>query len=417
MIGIPPDISYGLQCSVEGFDITEDVITFYYAFNDVDLAKMSDEYEHSQNHASIRDSLQEFARKVYYEPYREWFDARANQDQKVWCVARAGDSFGRKAAEMIDYKLSRYISDMLTDDLDPYSRDLQDTWLSRNVGFRHHEKITSELFDKIGILPMDQLLHAAHQPDDFSLRFPKPEPLVISSSDDDEQYTDNYIVRQTFSDPTAKRAEKKRRRKVLKKSAQFLKSLVGRETASLFIGGSKIEIEGKRFIFSVKVDSLYSQNYGALDISILEKSTKDYLCKLCWYVEETPALDQVSALVLAVQADCEDSIIKIGNSFSLKHETIARHTHVHDLIEPKSSDMFGFDFDIPDTDTMLQLTQGTTVFREKNPDLYHMFSRTCSDRLVRNIPSELMPKFTPLPPTSVRAFLADGTVSNELVFD
>ena len=70
MYGLPPDISYGLQCAWEGLDITEDVMIFYYDFNDfVDLAKLSDNYNHPSNHRTIRDSLRKFARDVYLRPY------------------------------------------------------------------------------------------------------------------------------------------------------------------------------------------------------------------------------------------------------------------------------------------------------------------------------------------------------------
>lgn len=419
MYGLPPDISYGLQCAWEGLDITEDVMIFYYDFNDfVDLAKLSDNYNHPSNHRTIRDSLRKFARDVYLRPYNQWFHTKAGNDQKVWCVARAGDSYSRKAAEAIDYLLLHYISDALEAKVDPKKSANQEQWLNRSNEFRHYTKISASLAGKLDLVPRDDLFHALHHPEDFSLRFPPREEIrlqTIGNLSDlaSEIYIDDVNVVDIRN--VNIKAERKRKRKVLAKSAQFLRDLVGGETARLFIGGDRVEIEGRRFLFSIKVQRMYADSHGALDIAVLEKKSKDRLCNLCWYVEKTPAIDQVSAMILAVQTGREDEILKIGNAFSLEHDAILRHSHVHDVIPvphkyPSSETYFD------DDDRMLHLTPGSHDFWQNNPRVYLDFAERCKSYLTRRFSSEFLPRFEPAPPQSVRRFLPDGTVSRQLLY-
>lgn len=105
---------------------------------------------------------------------------------------------------------------------------------------------------------------------------------------------------------------RKRRRRVLSKSAAFLENLVGRQRARAWISGDDVVVSGRRFDFRVRVAALDSVNHGALDVHVTDKDGVE-LAALCVYAPQTPALDQISSLVLHVVSGEEDEIVRSAN--------------------------------------------------------------------------------------------------------
>lgn len=415
--GIPPDISYGLQCATELMDITGDVLTFYYMFNDdVSLADLVDNQPFRTD--DIKESLRSTAR-LYYRPYNNWFFTKAQPEEKAWCVAGARDEFGRVAGEAIDYYLSHYVSDALKNNLDPSTKRYQEQWLDQSRAFTHVEKVSAMLAKKMAHTDTDDILAAIQSPGDFQLRLrPIQNPFNNETIGERLGLPDEAWI--DFGSPKLlTKQTKKKQRKVLRRSSEFLRKLMGKDRTTLFIGGKEVTVEGERFIFSVKVNQIHGMHHGALDIRILEKTSGDYLCNLCWYVEKTPALDQMAAIIMAVQTGDEDTIIKIGNAFSVQNKAVEQHPHVHDLIAPRVNTPFaiesalfpqaGENRDIFD-DRMLHFTEGTHNYLRYHQGVHQDFHRRCRDRILRHFPDYSRPHFALYRPQDMHNFLEDGSI-------
>ena len=388
--GIPPDISYGLQCATETFDITEDVMTFYYRFNeDVSLADLVD--NHSLNIDDIKESLRATSR-LYYRPYNKWFHTKASALERAWCAASAQRNFSQTATEAIDYHLSNFVSNALKNEFDPLVARYQEQWLDQSRAFKHHEKVAAMMGKKLSLCQEDHLLEAIHNTISY--------PVIADVLDYDDEVPWGDIT----ETKTEKKNARKARRKVLRRSSEFLRKLIGKEQTTLFIGGNEVKVEGERFIFSVKVNYIYSTSHGALDIRVLEKNSGDYLCNLCWYVSKTPAIDQMAAMILAVQTGDEESIIEIGNAFAVQNETLAKHPQVHDLIQPVNYDPLNLLSELPATgsserdvfdDHMLDLSKGTHAFLKSNHEALSNFRIRARNRFLRHFPIMSLEYYTP----------------------
>jgi hypothetical protein len=101
-------------------------------------------------------------------------------------------------------------------------------------------------------------------------------------------------------------------RRVLARSFSFLEGLAGRERARAWLSGDAVTVEGRRFDFRLRVRDLALRDHGALEVSVTDKDGVE-LAALCVYTPATPALDQVSALLLHVVAGEEDEILRKAN--------------------------------------------------------------------------------------------------------
>jgi hypothetical protein len=432
---IPPDISYGLECSVECFDTTSDVSTYYYRFNEVNLAALVDERE-TFDRDDVNESLRSLSR-LYMRPYDDWFYTQASLEERTWCVASASRSFGRKSAEIIDSMVTRYVSDMLSSGLDPLTRRSQEEWLDRSRMMTHAGKLAAKVAHKIAVVGEEEVLSAIRRPAAYFERLPvlpqPPRPTVLRGPDGEPIWTDLEPVDQvlggfeTHGHPLlgrsytagqrAKLVAKARRKhqSVLKKSSAFLSRLIGTNNVTMFVGGKSIRVEGQRFVFELKKANILAENHGALSISVLDKESDRRLFDLCWYVERTPALDQISALVMAVRAGEEDEIIRVGNMFSIDHVVCDSVPHLN-LAIPERSFGGGILGAAGGEDGMMHVFPGTTEYHRSHPDLYQSFARRCAARMhPRRFPVSLREYFRPHAPETIRPF--GDRVGRELLPD
>lgn len=111
------------------------------------------------------------------------------------------------------------------------------------------------------------------------------------------------------------RAHKRREkglRKAMARSFALLGSVAGGETARACLDGEQIVVEGRKFDFRLRVANLRSTAHGAVEVFVLDKSAVE-LAALCIYIDQTPALDQMAALILDVTAGNEDEIVRRAN--------------------------------------------------------------------------------------------------------
>jgi hypothetical protein len=116
--------------------------------------------------------------------------------------------------------------------------------------------------------------------------------------------------------PPVHTAVQKRREKGLRKaiarSYRLLGSIAGAETARACLDGEQITVRGSKFDFRLRVANLRSTAHGAIEVFVTDKEAVE-LASLCVYIDQTPALDQMAALILDVTAGNEDKIIRRAN--------------------------------------------------------------------------------------------------------
>jgi hypothetical protein len=103
------------------------------------------------------------------------------------------------------------------------------------------------------------------------------------------------------------------RRKVLRRAASTAVAVMGREKVSALVHGEQIEFVGREVKFLVKSSgSLAARGHGNLAVSVVGRDDT-LLGHLCVYFDETPALDQATALSMFVDGGEESEIIKTAN--------------------------------------------------------------------------------------------------------
>lgn len=107
--------------------------------------------------------------------------------------------------------------------------------------------------------------------------------------------------------------EEKKRRKVLKKSMRAARSLVPASDLTAFIRREDIMVRGQNLILKVKRSrSIMSEGHGVLSVSVHDLEER-HLANLCVYFEDTPAVDQLIAMMLYVSSGCEAEFIRAAN--------------------------------------------------------------------------------------------------------
>ncbi len=108
------------------------------------------------------------------------------------------------------------------------------------------------------------------------------------------------------------RRREKGLRKAIARSFDLLASIAGRQTARACLDGDAVHVEGRRFDFRLRVANLRSSAHGAVEVFVLDKDAVE-LASLCVYMQDTPALDQMAALILNVAHGNEEEILKRAN--------------------------------------------------------------------------------------------------------
>lgn len=121
----------------------------------------------------------------------------------------------------------------------------------------------------------------------------------------------------------------RKQRATIKRAAATATELLGRETVSSFANGQPIVLAGETLSLEIaRLGSSASLGHGTLAICAIDPVSHRRLADLCVYHERTPALDQLTALSLAMQAGEEAEIIKTANlsrvtELGLEHPLIA----------------------------------------------------------------------------------------------
>lgn len=135
----------------------------------------------------------------------------------------------------------------------------------------------------------------------------------------------NARVRQSFLPriELKDRRARKRRRAVVKRAAATAIELIGADAVRIFAQGGVLRLKGRDIDVEVARGlSLDTVGHSGLNVSIVTADTGAKLCDACVYHPETPALDQLVAFSLAMEAGEERDIIETANLFNIQEAAL-----------------------------------------------------------------------------------------------
>lgn len=101
-------------------------------------------------------------------------------------------------------------------------------------------------------------------------------------------------------------------RKRIVKSYSTAVAIVGEDKTRQFAQGGRVKLEGSSVDLVVNKTSLTKLGHGACGIEVYDKDATE-LGRLCFFINDTPALDQFSALHMYMQSGEEKDILHTGN--------------------------------------------------------------------------------------------------------
>ena len=140
---------------------------------------------------------------------------------------------------------------------------------------------------------------------------------------------------------TNKPVDRKKAMKVMKKSAEMFRKHVGEHHLKAFLAGDHFMIEGKEFNYRIKKSANVNLMKQASDPRThhipydLELTDKDnvVLGNMCVYFDNTPALDQIVAMILHIKHDEERMILDKGNVFK-RTDAYAKNPVIQEIKRP-----------------------------------------------------------------------------------
>lgn len=110
------------------------------------------------------------------------------------------------------------------------------------------------------------------------------------------------------------RRQERSRRRVIKRAASTAVALIGRDPVSQFVAGQPVTLKGETLDLEIgRTASAATIGHLGLHVTAVCPATGRRLADLCVYHERTPALDQLTALSLAMRAGEEAEIIRTAN--------------------------------------------------------------------------------------------------------
>lgn len=105
-------------------------------------------------------------------------------------------------------------------------------------------------------------------------------------------------------------------RRVARRGLDTAATIIGQDGANAFVRGEPVIIEGVNLKLAVqRRGRVADAGHGTIKLEALDMENRP-LADLCFYIEDTPAIDQLTALALHVQAGEEDAIISASNLIS-----------------------------------------------------------------------------------------------------
>lgn len=131
-------------------------------------------------------------------------------------------------------------------------------------------------------------------------------------------------LRSTFVKSVTKN-ETHKHRQIIKRAASTAQAILGRQPVSDFANGRPVRLRGAAIDIEVqRAGSSATRGHSGIFVAAVDGPSGRKLADLCVYHEDTPALDQLTALHLAVAAGEEAEIVRTANivhitDLGLKH--------------------------------------------------------------------------------------------------
>lgn len=416
---LPPDIAYGIECASSCFDITGDVATYFFSFNDRNI---SAEHDALDNRNIDWESCHRNYGAFYERLFDEWFDERATDAQRVWCIRGAASDFGQRLGEKWDHVYRYYVSCSINSSHDPADEANMRRYLRQDQRSGFTRTIVTNLINRINKVDTTMIVSGFLNPQ----RLYEEAGIEERGNSCIQQAMQNVILedgRLVFEGDAATveraklkrdlerkvRAKTKERQRVLKKSSKFLSRLIGNRDAVAFIRGDEIEVTGQRYSFKLKKSNILTTGHGGFRISVMDRETDVRLVDLCWYIPDTPALDQLAALVLAVKVGDEENIIEVGNHLRISQEAKAHADFARFLPRSDNGDLEALLNQINNINTVmgetieqvfrrddltLRSTPGTSRYVWHNADTYRRFIAVANSMVdMTRMPAEIADRF------------------------
>lgn len=108
------------------------------------------------------------------------------------------------------------------------------------------------------------------------------------------------------------------KRKLLRRAAAIAETVIGSELTRAFVKGDEVELPGNQVSLVIaRRGSLAAIGHGNVAVAVKDPISGEQLAQLCVYFEDTPALDQLTAFALHMQAGLEEELINTANITSL----------------------------------------------------------------------------------------------------
>lgn len=123
-----------------------------------------------------------------------------------------------------------------------------------------------------------------------------------------------HITRDTpISRPKPYLVLEKKQRRVIGRAAVMAAAIIGSSAVSAFARGEPVVLPGSDIDLKItRIASSASIGHGRLGVSVLDRGG-EHVADLCVYIDGTPALDQLTALALHMQAGLERDVIETAN--------------------------------------------------------------------------------------------------------
>lgn len=112
-------------------------------------------------------------------------------------------------------------------------------------------------------------------------------------------------------------------RKRVRRAAATASSFLGPEAVSRFARGEMVIMKGQNLSFGVKSSGLLGGlGHGQINLTALDTGSEKPLANLCLFFPNTPALDQLTAIKLHLDAGMEQEIVQDANILGLTAEGV-----------------------------------------------------------------------------------------------
>lgn len=300
---IPPDVSYGIDCSVILGQVSADTATFLFNI-DKDVVSWYDNLERQDG-----SFFQNYAYGAR-QRYTGWRNT-ANPNIKGAVVWTGINSLPQLKDDSIKHVIHEACRQATT------KRNVKKL-LGKDSFVHKYAFPIIPITNEVGNRANEDILDIGESKFVDSINFIADIPRRDAGADF------HYDLRQYLPGQNPK----KERKKIIK-SVSFLDKIAGPATTKAFLSKKEIMIEGKEYNFVCQRNILSSTNWMALNTRVETKDGRG-ISKICFYFEGMPAADQLAAFIMHVQAGHEKEIIKTGNVIS----TLEAY-HECDLYKPK----------------------------------------------------------------------------------